>query len=62
MIGKREILDIAGTLRLNPHIVEKDYVLGWVLAQIEVPAGYTATVDEAVIRERALRLPARRAA
>ncbi|MDE2824352.1 MAG: nucleotidyl transferase AbiEii/AbiGii toxin family protein [Chloroflexota bacterium] len=31
MIDKREILDEAGTLGLNPHVVEKDYVLGWLL-------------------------------
>ena len=34
MIDRREILDIAGTLGLLPHVVEKDYVLGWVLAGI----------------------------
>ena len=34
MIDRREILDIAGTLGLLPQIVEKDYVLGWVLAGI----------------------------
>lgn len=34
MIGKRELLDIAATLRLNPHVVEKDYALGWALAGI----------------------------
>ena len=34
MINRREILDIAGTLGLRPQIVEKDYVLGWVLAGI----------------------------
>lgn len=34
MIGRREILDIARTLSLRPQIVEKDYVLGWVLAGI----------------------------
>ena len=31
MIDKREILDAATALGLNPHIVEKDYVLGWML-------------------------------
>jgi hypothetical protein len=30
MIDKREIINAAATLRLNPHIVEKDYVLGWI--------------------------------
>ena len=34
MIDRREILDIAGALGLLPQIVEKDYVLGWVLAGI----------------------------
>lgn len=34
MIGKAELLGIAGTLRLNPHVVEKDYALGWALAGI----------------------------
>jgi predicted nucleotidyltransferase component of viral defense system len=34
MIGKREILDIAATVGLNPHVVEKDYALGWALAGI----------------------------
>ncbi len=31
MISKREIIDIATIKGLNPHIVEKDYVLGWLL-------------------------------
>ena len=34
MIDRREIIDAASRLRLNPHVVEKDYVLGWVLAGI----------------------------
>ena len=34
MIDRREILDIASTLGLLPQVVEKDYVLGWVLAGI----------------------------
>lgn len=34
MIGKAELLGIAEALRLNPHIVEKDYALGWALAGI----------------------------
>ena len=34
MIDRREILDIAGTLGLLPQVVEKDYVLGWILAGI----------------------------
>jgi predicted nucleotidyltransferase component of viral defense system len=34
VIDRREILDIASRLSLNPHVVEKDYVLGWMLAGI----------------------------
>ncbi|MEQ8246664.1 MAG: nucleotidyl transferase AbiEii/AbiGii toxin family protein [Alphaproteobacteria bacterium] len=34
MIGKRELLDSAAILGLNPHVVEKDYALGWALAGI----------------------------
>src|SRR4051812_18276972 len=34
MIDRREILDTASRVSLNPHVVEKDYVLGWLLAGI----------------------------
>jgi predicted nucleotidyltransferase component of viral defense system len=34
VISKREILDTAARLNLNPHVVEKDYALGWLLAGI----------------------------
>jgi predicted nucleotidyltransferase component of viral defense system len=34
MINKREILDAAERMSLQPNIVEKDYVLGWMLAGI----------------------------
>lgn len=34
MIGKPEIIRIAGQLKLNPHVVEKDFALGWLLAGI----------------------------
>ena len=34
MIGRREIIDAATALSLLPQVVEKDYVLGWVLAGI----------------------------
>ena len=34
MIQRREILDTAATLGLGPQVVEKDYVLGWMLAGI----------------------------
>lgn len=31
MIPRREIIEAASTLGLSPHVVEKDYVLGWLL-------------------------------
>lgn len=34
VIDKREILDSASRVSLTPHVVEKDYVLGWILAGI----------------------------
>jgi predicted nucleotidyltransferase component of viral defense system len=34
MIDKREILDAASTFQLLPGVIEKDYVLGWLLAGI----------------------------
>ena len=34
MSDKREVLEIASTLSLLPNVVEKDYVLGWLLAGI----------------------------
>ena len=34
MIDKREILEAASALGLLPNVVEKDYVLGWLLAGI----------------------------
>lgn len=34
MIDRREILDTATRMSLTPHVVEKDYVLGWMLAGI----------------------------
>ena len=36
MIDRREILEAASSFSLLPSIVEKDYVLGWVLAGIWV--------------------------
>ena len=34
MIDKREILATSRQTSLTPHVVEKDYVLGWMLAGI----------------------------
>jgi hypothetical protein len=40
MISKQDILDRATEWQLRPEIVEKDYILGWVLASL---ASYPAT-------------------
>ncbi len=42
MIGKQDILDRATEWRLRPDMVEKDYVLGWLLAAL---ASYPETRD-----------------
>jgi predicted nucleotidyltransferase component of viral defense system len=34
LIDRREILALAEQTSLNPHVIEKDYVLGWMLAGI----------------------------
>ena len=34
MIGRQEILDFAADFGLDPQVVEKDYMLGWLLAGI----------------------------
>ncbi len=34
MIERREIIDLSGEFGIEPNIVEKDYVLGWMLAGI----------------------------
>ena len=34
LVPKRELLDMAAQTGLNPHVVEKDYALGWMLAGI----------------------------
>jgi predicted nucleotidyltransferase component of viral defense system len=34
LINKREILEVSTQTSLTPHVVEKDYVLGWMLAGI----------------------------
>jgi predicted nucleotidyltransferase component of viral defense system len=34
LIDRREILELAAQTSLNPHVIEKDYVLGWILAGI----------------------------
>ena len=41
MIDKREIIDIATATGLNPHVIEKDYVLGWMLWGINGHAALT---------------------
>ncbi len=47
MIKKHEILGLAKEMGLNPSIVEKDYVLGWVLAGIN---HHTAISNEWVFK------------
>ena len=47
MIDKREILDQAAATGLNPHIVEKDYVLGWLLWGV---ANHEATADNWIFK------------
>jgi predicted nucleotidyltransferase component of viral defense system len=47
MIDKREILEHASALKLSPHVVEKDYVLGWILGGIYANA---ALVDSWVFK------------
>ena len=34
MITKRQLLDMASQMGIRPHVVEKDYALGWMLAGI----------------------------
>ena len=34
MISRREILEVSAMVGLNPHVVEKDYALGWALAGV----------------------------
>jgi predicted nucleotidyltransferase component of viral defense system len=44
MISKQDILDRAAEWQLRPEVVEKDYILGWVLAALasnpEMRAGW----------------------
>jgi predicted nucleotidyltransferase component of viral defense system len=34
MIDKRDVLESASALKLLPNVIEKDYVLGWILGGI----------------------------
>lgn len=43
MIDRGEILELAGELGLRPDVVEKDYVLGWLLAGIAAHPALGAT-------------------
>jgi len=43
MIDRSEILAVAGDLSLTPDVIEKDYVLGWVLAGIYAHRGLAPT-------------------
>lgn len=46
MIDRREILDTAAQTSLTPHVVEKDYVLGWMLAGI---FGHEELVEKTIL-------------
>lgn len=50
MIDKREIIDIAATLSLTPQVVEKDYVLGWLLWGINNKEELSANCLETTMR------------
>lgn len=41
MISKQEVIDLARELSLSLHVVEKDYVLGWLLAGISANARFS---------------------
>jgi hypothetical protein len=43
VIDRREILDLAAQTTLTPHVVEKDYVLGWMLAGKRAATSSTAS-------------------
>ncbi|MFN8821929.1 MAG: nucleotidyl transferase AbiEii/AbiGii toxin family protein, partial [Betaproteobacteria bacterium] len=43
MIDKRDILEAASALGLLPGVVEKDYVLGWLLAGIDAHSELSAS-------------------
>jgi predicted nucleotidyltransferase component of viral defense system len=45
MIDRCEIIDIATQVSLTPHVVEKDYVLGWFLAGISNPPELQKKLD-----------------
>ena len=48
MIDRREIIDAATALGLNPHVVEKDYVLGdiggGIVYSVGRPMGFLSSV------------------
>lgn len=43
MIDRREIIDAATRQQLNPHVIEKDFVLGWLLAAINAHEALSET-------------------
>ena len=54
MIDRREILEAASSFSLLPSIVQKDYVLGWMLAGIYTHTSAEAERDAAIALERAI--------
>lgn len=43
VIGRQEVMDLAREFGLDPNVVEKDYVLGWLLAGIFNHAALNST-------------------
>lgn len=43
MISRQELLELATQYSLRPDVVEKDYVLGWLLAGIGQHSGFRDT-------------------
>ena len=43
MIDKQEVLEFAREFSLDPHVIEKDYILGWILAGIASHDGLRST-------------------
>jgi len=43
MISKDEILTVADETGLTPNVVEKDYVLGWLLAAVNANTALSST-------------------
>ncbi len=61
MIRKQDILDRAAEWHLRPEVVEKDYVLGWLLAGLSgIPAARLWVFKGGTMRSCLTRLPTER--